>query len=208
MAQSPDICKRRNLDCVGTLGFCHTTYNHLRYDTQEKLAPFPITCCENFRNHVDVLLRLETFLIKLPGAYKRNAEHPTCQQAPLFIIIMSSSSPPNNPSGALPLISQVDGKFLLDCDEIEGLEEYVLAGIRLPQSESVFEAIYPREKIVIYLTSRGKPKLYDVGNSSNLQKYHSKQFPLGWAVRGFYMAFPRALLRGISGFGNLINERN
>lgn len=83
---------------------------------------------------------------------------------------MSFSTPPGNPSGALPLISQVDGKFLLDCDEIEGLEEYVLACIRLPQSDFMFEATYPREKIDIYLSSRGNPKLYDVGNSSNIQK--------------------------------------
>lgn len=75
---------------------------------------------------------------------------------------MSSSNTLSNLSGPPPLISRIDGKFLLECDEIEYLEEYVLAGIRLPNSDFVFEATYPRKEIDGYLLAHGKPELYDV----------------------------------------------
>ena len=87
----------------------------------------------------------------------------TRQRNPPRNTIMGSSGTPNNPSGALPLISRVDGRFLLDCGEIEYLEQYVLAGISLPCSDFVFEATYPRKEIDIYLSGHGKPGLYDVG---------------------------------------------
>ena len=86
----------------------------------------------------------------------------TRQRNPPRNVIMSSSGTPSNPDGALPLISRVDGRFLLDCGEIEYLEQYVLAGIRLPCSDFVFEATHPRKEIDIYLSKHGKPELYDV----------------------------------------------
>lgn len=90
---------------------------------------------------------------------------------------MSSPDTPNNASGAFPLISRVDGKFLLDCDEIEYLEEYVLAGIRLPYSDFTFEATYPRKEIDGYLSQHGQPKLYDVSKVLILKIRHSERVP-------------------------------
>jgi hypothetical protein len=76
------------------------------------------------------------------------------------------------------LISQIGGKLILDCKEIEDLEEYVLAGIPLPGSEKEFENTYPRKKINWALSRRGYPNLYDVSKSLKTEPPSLHEVPL------------------------------